>query len=143
MTVQIYPDREKVSEAAALLFKRKATEAVKERGRFTVALSGGSSPQRLYELLASDRFRSEIPWKDVIIFWGDERFVPADDPQNNARMARENLLDHLPIPANQIYPIPTGGSPEAAAQQYAGTLASVWKNGPLPRFDLILLGLGE
>ncbi|HLR25495.1 MAG TPA: 6-phosphogluconolactonase [Fodinibius sp.] len=143
MTVQTYPDPVKLSEAAALLFKRKATEAVKKRGRFTVALSGGSSPQRLSELLASDRFRSEIPWKDVIIFWGDERFVPPDDPQSNARMARECLLDHVPVPSDQIHPIPTGGSPETAAKQYGDSLASVWNQSPLPRFDFVLLGLGE
>src|SRR5699024_1835992 len=117
MTVQTYPDPVKLSEAAALLFTRKATEAVKKRRRFTVALSGGSSPRRLYELLASDRFRNEIPWKDVVIFWGDERFVPPDDPQNNARMARECLLDYVPVPPDQIHPIPTGGSPETAARQ--------------------------
>src|SRR5699024_6587545 len=135
MTVQTYPDPVKLSEAAALLFKREATEAVKERGQFTVGLSGGSSPQRLYELLASDRFRSEIPWKDVVIFWGDERFVPADDPQNNARMAREFLLDHVPVPSDQIHPIPTGGSPETAAKQYGDTLASVWNHSHPPRLD--------
>jgi len=141
MEIQIYPNPEALSETAARLFGDAARKAVDKWGRFTVALSGGSSPERTYELLASDPLKSSVPWQKTWVFWGDERFVPADDPENNARMAREILLDHVPIPSEQIFPIPTDGEPASAVKRYSKDLTSVF--GEQPKFDLILLGLGE
>jgi len=149
--IRIYDDYEAMSEAAAQLFVEQATRAVRERGwesegaRFTVALSGGHTPQRTYELLAqpplSDRNpRQEVPWQQVHVFWGDERCVPLDDPQSNARMTREALLDHVPIPDAQVHPIRCAQDPEQAAEDYAADLRA--HLGP-QHFDLIFLGLGE
>jgi 6-phosphogluconolactonase len=149
--IRIYDDYEAMSEAAAQLFVEQATRAVRERGwesegaRFTVALSGGHTPQRTYELLAqpplSDRNpRQEVPWQQVHVFWGDERCVPLDDPQSNARMTREALLDHVPIPDAQVHPIRCAQDPEQAAEDYAADLRAHLGS---QHFDLIFLGLGE
>src|SRR5699024_1062516 len=81
-------------------------------------------------------------WNKTFVFWGDERFVPHDDPENNAHMTRELLLNYVPVPSEQIFPIPTTGKPEAAAKNYASALASVFGDEGFPQFDLILLGLG-
>lgn len=116
-------------------------------GRTAVALSGGSTPRRLYELLAGPPFSGAFPWERVHWFWGDERFVPRDDPRSNYRMAREALLGRAPIPPGNIHPIPTEGMPPAAAAaQYEETLRSFYG---APRFDparplfaVTLLGLG-
>jgi len=144
MNIHRYTTPDKASEAVANFVVEVAQKSIQEREKFTVALSGGSSPKPLYNLLASDRFRDQISWKKTYIFWGDERFVPPDDPENNARMARETLLDHVPVPSNQIFPIPTDGRPQEAAERYASTIASVFDDtAGFPRFDLILLGLGE
>ncbi|HKK46432.1 MAG TPA: 6-phosphogluconolactonase [Balneolaceae bacterium] len=140
MKIEIYPDPETLSKHAAHLFADTACEAVDKWGRFTVALSGGSSPEQTYKLLASEPFKSKVPWERTWVFWGDERFVPPDDPENNARMAREILLDHVPVPAGQIFPIPTDSEPELAVKHYSKNLISVF--GERPKFDLILLGLG-
>jgi len=144
MSIEIYPNPEELSKAAVQLFVDVARQSVKERGRFTAALSGGGSPQRMYEMLASEPFKSRVPWDEAFIFWGDERFVPSDDPENNARMTREKLLDHVPLPSDHIFPIPTSGKPKAAATTYASTLSSFFGNSnDFPRFDFMLLGLGE
>jgi 6-phosphogluconolactonase len=143
MSIELYTNHEKASRAAAQLFTEIAVDAIANKQRFTVALSGGNAPQELYKILATQPFKSQIPWKNTFIFWGDERFVPRDDPENNARMAREMLLNHVPIPSEQIFPIPTAGKPEEAAENYASTLASVFGDEDFPQFDLILLGLGE
>jgi 6-phosphogluconolactonase len=105
-------------------------------------LSGGSTPRTLHGLLASD-FRDQIPWADVHVFWGDERYVSPDDPDSNYRMARETLLDHVPCPAGNIHPMPTHfPSPDAAAREYEKTLRTYFGT-EWPHFDLLLLGLGE
>jgi 6-phosphogluconolactonase len=144
--IRIYNDYESMSRAAAQLFVERAMTAVRERDRFTVALSGGHTPQRTYELLAqlplSDKNpREQVPWQQVHVFWGDERCVPLDDPQSNARMTRQALLDHVPIPEAQVHPIRCAQHPEQAAADYAALLRE--HLGSSPRFDLVLLGLGE
>ena len=141
MKIKVYPDPEALSEEAARLFVAAARSSVQARGRFVAALSGGSSPRQTYERLASAPFKTQVPWQQTYLFWGDERFVPPDSPQNNARTARAALLDHVPIPSGHLFPVPTGGSPESAAGRYASTLASFFEDD-LPRFDLIFLGLG-
>jgi 6-phosphogluconolactonase len=137
-------DAEEVATRAAAMFAAQATDAVAARGRFRVALSGGSTPRRAFELLASPRWNSRIPWGEVEIFWGDERYVSADDPASNYRMAREAFLDLVPLPAANIYPVPTGIQPaEAAASAYEKTIRQACASlDEVPRFDLIFLGLG-
>jgi 6-phosphogluconolactonase len=114
--------------------------------RFGLCLSGGSTPKRAYEFLAD--LGASLDWQKIHLFWGDERFVPADHQDSNFRMAREALIDHVPIPAARVHPIPTiGGSPEEAAALYEATLQSFYGSKALdperPLFDVTLLGLGE
>jgi 6-phosphogluconolactonase len=140
--IQICDDSYQLSRTAAELFADQARRAVTERGRFCVALAGGSTPRQTYHKLALSPLRESIPWAQVHIFWGDERCVPGDDPRSNAHMAREALLDHVPIPAAQIYPMTCTKNPENAARSYQ-TLLQDFFHPHEPRFDLILLGLGE
>lgn len=139
--IRVCADPEALSRAAADLFVAEARKALQARGRFAVALSGGGTPHRTYELLGQELYRDLVPWQNTHIFWGDERCVPADDPRNNARMARRTLLDHVPIPSEQIHPMLCVGSPQEAAAEYETLLRSFFKDAP--RFDLVLLGLGE
>jgi 6-phosphogluconolactonase len=139
-----------LARAAAEEVVRLAGEAVAARGRFTFVLSGGSTPRSLFTLLADphESFRDRITWNAVHVFWGDERCVPPDHPDSNYRMAREALLDHVPIPAANVHRI-AAENPDAAAaaalyDAELGTFFSLadGENRGLPRFDLILLGLG-
>ncbi len=117
-----------------------------EPGPLAVALSGGSTPKRLYELLVTPAFLHRVPWERIHWFWGDERFVPQDDARSNYRMTMEAMLRHAPVPAAQIHPVPTQGrSPEDAAAAYQAELqafhGSAALDGP-PLFHLVLMGLG-
>lgn len=140
--VCVYDDYEALSRAAADLFLRQANEAIKDRGRFSVALSGGHTPERIYELLAGPPFNELLDWGRVHVFWGDERCVPPDDPRSNARMAREKLLDHVPVPPGQVHPIACADSAEDGARSYESLLRSFFDGGP-KSFDLVLSGLGS
>jgi 6-phosphogluconolactonase len=140
--IQVYPDPESLSRAAAEMFAQKAAQAMQAQGRFSVGLSGGHTPKRAYEMLAQPPLRDQTPWAQTHIFWGDERCVPADDPRSNERMARLALLDHVPVPLAQIHPMRCTQAPGIAARQYEALLRSYFSSQP-PRFDLILLGLGE
>lgn len=140
--IRICHDLEALSLAAAELFATEARQAVLAHGRFTVALSGGITPRRTYELLAREPFIEQVPWQSTHIFWGDERCVPADDPRNNALMARQTLLDHVPVPPEQIHSMVCDSSPLEAAAAYEKLLRSTFNSGS-SRFDLVLLGLGE
>jgi 6-phosphogluconolactonase len=121
--------------------------AVAANGPFRVSLSGGSTPKALYGLLASDEFRHRFPWKLVSWYWGDERFVPYDNPDSNYRMAREAMLAKAPVPPENIHPVPVDGAPEQAAERYERTLQKAYAAATLDRrralFDLTLLGLGS
>jgi 6-phosphogluconolactonase len=131
-------------QAAAEEVLRAATDAVAERGRFTIALSGGSTPRNLYTLIAANASAS-LPWDRMFFFWGDERHVPLDDDESNYRMAKETLLSKIPVPAANIFPVPAENpDAAAAAQAYEDTLRKVFALSPgeFPRFDLILLGMG-
>ena len=121
--------------------------ATTKEGVFSVALSGGSTPQRLYQVLAGAPYRGSFPWSRTHWFWGDERFVPYDDAQSNYRMVRAAMLSRAPIPAANIHPIPTADvSPDAAASAYEHDLQSSYGAARLdaarPLFDVTLLGLG-
>lgn len=139
--VRVFPDVNELSLRAAEAAVTTINHAVSATGRCSVALSGGSTPRPLYRLLAS-RFREQISWAHVHMFWGDERYVPAGDAHSNFRMAKEALLDHVPCPPANIHPMPTHlSSPEAAARDYEATLRSYFAGQP-PVFDLLFLGLG-
>lgn len=140
--VAVYDDSEALSRAAAELFAQEARRAAEARGRFTVLLSGGETPRRSYELLAQEPLASSIPWRAVQIFWGDERWVPQDDPRSNLGMARRAFLDRVPLGEGQIHPVPYEHSPRESALHYERMLRSFFDVAP-PRFDLVLLGLGE
>ncbi len=143
---RIYADLDALSRAAAEHWVASAEAAQSARGAFHVALAGGSTPRRLYQRLAGPDFRERVNWAGVHIWFGDERAVPPDAPESNYRMAREALLDHVPIPPNQVHPMQTTGLPlPEAAQRYAQALAQAVPAdaGGQPLLDLVLLGLGE
>ncbi len=142
--LRLCENSEEVAVAAADLFIELCAQAIAGRGRFRVALSGGSTPKHSYELLAGQARSSRVDWQKTDIFWGDERNVSADDPQSNYRMTREALLDHVPVPPTNVHRVRTETeSPSAAAEAYADEIRSVFgiKTG-VPSFDLVLLGLG-
>ena len=142
--VVVLPDLDAVSHDAAQRFVAIAQAAVSATGRCTVALAGGSTPARLYRLLASEQYRHAVPWAELYIFFGDERCVPPDDPESNYRMARETLLDHVPVMPDQVFRMEGERDPLSAAMTYALRIADTFSlnAGAVPRFDLILLGMG-
>jgi len=115
-------------------------------GRFAIALSGGSTPKRLYQLLAAAPLRDQMPWQRTHLFWGDDRFVPWDSPDSNYGMARAAMFAHVPIPPGNIHGIPFSGTVAEAAREYEQTLKSYYGAGALnpkrPLFDVVLLGMG-
>ncbi len=140
--IQVYPDLDSLSQAAAALFVQLARQAVEARGRFSVALSGGRTPRPAYELLGQSPFADQVNWDRVHVFWGDERCVPLDDPRSNAKMAREAWLDQVPVPPGQVHPMQCSSAPEEEAGRYEALLREFFGGGP-PSLDLVWLGLGE
>jgi len=141
--LEVLPDPEALATRAADLM----TSIAKAKPRVAIALSGGSTPRRLYQLLATAPRLEAFPWAHVHWFWGDERFVPPDDPASNYRMTREAMLARAPVPSDHVHAMPTVGlSPEAAAAAYERTLKDFYGADTLaadrPLFDLVLLGLG-
>lgn len=128
---------------AAEQFVALAGAACAEKGRFTVALSGGSTPKALYGLLASDGYRDRVHWPRVHLFWGDERCVPPDHPESNYRLVKESLLSGVKIPEENVHRLAGEKEAEAAAAGYENELRKFFGATGLPRFDLIFLGLGE
>ena len=140
--IRILKSPEELFEAAAAEFTAQASAAIRARGKFTVALSGGSTPKRLYALLAT---KPNILWDKIYFFWGDERHVPPDHPESNYRMVYEALLSKVPVPPENIFRVHTEERDAAgAALQYEQTLKDFFQLSPgeFPRFDLILLGMG-
>jgi 6-phosphogluconolactonase len=141
--LRVYGDAGQLARAAAELFVNTAADSIAARGRFRVALSGGTTPRRLYKLLATSAFSSRVDWKHVHIFWGDERYVPANDPDSNYRMTAEALLRHVPIPAANAHRVATEISPPAAAAAaYEEQIRQSFADSSRPQFDLVYLGLG-
>lgn len=137
----VTPDPPALFEAAAELFLHAATEAIKERALFSVALSGGSTPKALFQLLATDPWRLRVDWRKTHLFWGDERWVPSTDSRSNYHMTNKALLSKVPIPAENIHRVQTdGGEPQEAAAKYESEIRTLL--GSDPQFDLNLLGLG-
>ena len=121
-----------------------AREAIAARGKFSLALTGGSGPKGLYQHLAKDP--GSVDWANTYVFLGDERFVPYDDKDSNFGMCKQLLLDHVPVPADNVFPVPTNtGTTEKAAADYAATLTRVLTpaDGQPPTLDLVLLGMGN
>lgn len=143
-------DRFEILRDQAALARRVAewmtSAALAAEGPFRVSLSGGSTPKILYRLLASDEFSGRFPWQRVFWYWGDERFVPHDHPDSNYRMVSEAMLSKVPVPPENVCPVPTDGSPEDAARRYERTLQEAYGGTVLdptrPLFDMTLLGLG-
>jgi 6-phosphogluconolactonase len=143
--VRIVEDAAALARAAATEFARLATESVRTKQLFTVVLSGGSTPKSLYALLATEPWCSQLPWNKIHFFWGDERQLPPDDANSNYRMAYEAMLAKAPVPAKNIHRIRGEETdPALAAQEYERELQNFFHltSGQLPRFDLVLLGLG-
>jgi 6-phosphogluconolactonase len=142
--IRILHDPAALARAAAEELTKLAAAAVRKRGRFTVALSGGSTPRTLYSLLATE-YRSAVPWEQTLFFWGDERHVPPDSPESNYKMAYDAMLSKVPVPAANVFRV-AAEDPNAdrAAQAYEKVLRLVFQLAPgeFPRFDLILLGMG-
>lgn len=143
MDMRVFQDGDALSRAALDELLRIVSDAVKERGRFAIALAGGHTPAKLYQIWGQPEKRGmRTPWERVHLFWGDERYVPHDDPASNYRMARESLIAHAPIPAENVHPMPTDvPQPEKAAEAYGAELRRFFGTGA-PAFDLQLLGLG-
>jgi 6-phosphogluconolactonase len=140
--VEVLSDLAGVSARAAALFMKSAHECIEARGAFTVALSGGSTPKSLYQLLAGEDHRARVPWSQTHVFWSDERCVPPDDPQSNYRMAYETLLAHVPITGQQIHRMRGEDEPSRAAADYESVLRQQLDSAD-PRLCLVLLGMGE
>ncbi len=142
--IRVLPTPQELFAAAAEEVIRCATEAVRQRGRFTIALSGGSTPKSLFNLLATNA-RTILPWDRTFFFWGDERHVPPTDPESNYRMADETMLSKIPVAPGNVFRIPAENpDAAAAAEAYEETLRKFFqvKTGEFPVFDLILLGMG-
>ena len=142
--LRIFPNPQALFEGAAQDFVQQAKAAVQSRGRFTVALSGGSTPRGLFQVL-STKDHDLLPWDRMFFFWGDERHVPPDHPDSNYRMAYETLLSKVPVPASDIFRVPAEDPDgDQLAARYERTLRDFFKLAPdeLPKFDLILLGMG-
>ncbi len=147
--ITVYPDNESLVAGAADLIIESAARAIAERGRFTIALSGGETPRPVYTLLAAAGCLERIDWSRVFIYFGDERCVPPYDPRSNYLMARTVLLDKAPLPRDNIFRIHGEEAPGKAAADYEDVLRRVFGGGaatggpPLEGFDLILLGMGD
>lgn len=138
-------DAAELSRKAAERFIRLAQDAISRSGRFIVALSGGSTPRSLYSLLASPGYTERIPWAKVHLYWGDERCVPPHHPDSNFLMVQETLLANITMPRENFHRIAAEFDPGVAAADYEEQIRKLFDlpAGGLPRFDLILLGLGE
>jgi len=144
--VRILPDGKAIAARAAQIFVEAANAAARERGVFSVALAGGSTPKTLYGLLADQPLRSQLPWDKLSLFFGDERHVPPDHQDSNFRMASEAMLSKVHLDAAQVHRVHAEDpDPEQAAQQYEQELRDAFQLSPgqRPRFDLVLLGMGN
>lgn len=140
--LRVFENVDELLNSLAVFIIKIANEAIEEKGEFTFSLSGGSSPKRLYELLASNAYKHEVDWNKVHFFFGDERYVPSDSPESNALMVKSALFDPLAIPKSNIHVVNTTLSPEEAAQNYNEVLKLHFENKPI-QFDFVLLGLGD
>jgi 6-phosphogluconolactonase len=141
--IVVLENTEAVARAVADRFVADAKNGIAKSGRFSVALAGGSTPKLTYQLLNTDQYRRQVSWSKTHVFFGDERMVPPDHPDSNYLTAQETLLAHAPIPANNVHPIRGVGEPSESAQLYERELKTFFQGQSWPRFDLVLLGIGE
>ncbi|MGA2677796.1 MAG: 6-phosphogluconolactonase [Sedimentisphaerales bacterium] len=144
--IQILSNADALARRCLELFIASAEQTIKQKDVFYLAISGGRSPQRFFELLGSEQKALSLPWDKIHLFWVDERYVPHDSPYSNYKLAADTFLTKVPIPKENIHPIPTDFEDfDSAARQYEKTLRSVFqiKSGQLPKFDLIILGMGS
>jgi 6-phosphogluconolactonase len=141
--MRIFSDNSSFVDGSADFISKVAASAIAERGQFAIALSGGGTPKPIYARLAAQDYRDRIAWKQMHIFFGDERSVPPDDPRSNYRMVREVWFDHSPIPAENIHRIHGEDDPGLEALRYEREVASFFRAATFPAFDLILLGMGD
>jgi 6-phosphogluconolactonase len=141
--IRIFETGEEVARAAADYFVETAEKSISAEGRFSVALAGGSTPRRTYQLLASEEYRNRVPWSQVHIFFGDERCVPPTHPDSNYRMAEEAMISLLPIPEANVHRMVGEGDAVANASLYEGELQAFFDGAMWPRFNLVLLGMGD
>jgi len=143
MHIAVYPDTDILSCEAAQYIIRIAQESITTHGNFMIALSGGSTPKKLYSLLGGEPYRSQINWSLVDIFWSDERCVPADNEESNYHMAQQALLSKIPITAEQIHRMPADQADgHAASLDYSRDMQQAFATDGIPSFDLIQLGMG-
>lgn len=142
--LHVEPDLDAMSQAAARAVVERARKAVAARGRASIVLPGGSTPERLFRLLAGEA-GAGMPWADTHVFWGDERFVPETDEASNFRLAQDVLLRHVPLPPEHVHRMPTTElrTPQRAAETYEEMLRLYFRGEETPTFDVVLLGLGE
>jgi 6-phosphogluconolactonase len=156
MQVHIFENIDALSKTVADWIVDHVNKALQQQDRFTLVLSGGSTPKKLHALLASDDYKNKIDWSKLHIFWGDERFVPFNDERNNAKMCFDTLLDHVPVPKEQIHVMQTENiTPEESAKAYEEILKKYFsqtpsddstlrtQNSQLTTFDLVILGMGD
>lgn len=141
MKINVFSKVDEVIKATADFFVTCAKEAIANNDRFSVALSGGNSPKKLHELLASNEYKNQLDWSKVHFFFSDERYVAHDHPDSNYLMAKTTLLDPLNISEAQVNKVDTGLDPASAAQEYERCICKSFQDDPI--FDLILLGLGD
>lgn len=143
--IKVTQDIYKLARAAAEYFVTLSQEMILEKGYFTAVLSGGSTPENLYSLLATDTYSARVEWDKTYLFWGDERCVPPDALDSNFRLVRDHLLNNISIPAENVFRLHGEMPPEEAAEAYQADLEGFFKAHDLafPRFDLVFLGLGD
>jgi 6-phosphogluconolactonase len=142
---EVFQDTDELARDVAERFIQISNEAVSQRGTAIIALAGGSTPKRLYQLIASDGYRDRIPWDRIHFFLGDERYVPLNHEDSNYRMVREALFDHINIPQGNLHPVQTELDASEAAKRYEKEIRRVTgieHPDKVPAFDLVLLGIG-
>ncbi len=141
--IEVLSDLEALSLRAASIFASASRNSIAKKKRFAVAISGGSTPRRLYMLLGSEAYRNQVDWQYVHFFWADERCVPKDDEASNFRTAFDALLSKIPLPDKNIHRIKGEEAPEKAARDYEEEIRRFFGGSEWPGFDLIILGMGE
>jgi 6-phosphogluconolactonase len=143
LKIEVLSDLEALSHCAASIFVGGSRNSIKTKKRFAVAISGGSTPIRLYALLASDPYRDKVEWRHIHFFWADERCVPKEDDESNFKLAYEAFLSKIPVPISNIHRVKGEKDPEQGAEEYEDDLRKFFGMSEIPVFDLIILGIGE
>jgi 6-phosphogluconolactonase len=141
--IEVLPDLEALSLRAAWIFVSASRNSIAAKKRFAVAISGGSTPRRLYVLLGSEASHHQVDWQHVHLFWADERCVPKEHEESNFRTAFDTLLSKVDLPGRNIHRIKGEEAPDQAARDYEEEIRRFFGESERPRFDLIMLGMGE